>query len=193
MVRKYSHLSVDADQVLERGWESALRVFLFAAVFLAFASAVYPAAEAANAPDREDAIAEPEHSQVTNVMCPVMPDMKVNPEIFTDYQGKRVYFCCLNCRAAFQKDPERYLPLLPQFGGVAAHAAHDHGDSGPGLTLPGLIKPAGIATLSCLILTVAAGLWRRKKPKLLLKWHKRLGIATLVLALIHLFLVLIAH
>lgn len=36
-------------------------------------------------------------------------------------------------------------------------------------------------------------LLHRRKPKLLLKWHKRLGIATLVSAIIHLILVLIAH
>lgn len=70
---------------------------------------------------------------------------------------------------------------------------HDHGNHVPWLTLPGLIKPAGIATLSCLVLTVAAALLRRKKPKFLLEWHKRVGIATLVLAVIHLILVLIAH
>jgi YHS domain-containing protein len=122
-----------------------------------------------------------------------MTDMKAEPDIFTDYEGKRVNFCCLSCRAAFRRNPGRYLPLLPQFGGVVADISHDHGNHGGGLTLFGLIKPVGIATFSCLVLTVAAALLRRKNPKFLFKWHKRLGIATVVLAVIHLILVLIAH
>jgi YHS domain-containing protein len=132
-------------------------------------------------------------SQTTNIMCPVMPDMKANPDIFTDYKGKRVYFCCLSCRAAFGRDPEKYLSLLPQFGGVVAEIAPENANHGGRLTLPGLIKPVGIAAFSCLVLTVAAALLRRKKPKLLFKWHKRLGIVTLVLAVIHLILVLTAY
>jgi len=38
-----------------------------------------------------------------------------------------------------------------------------------------------------------AGIFLRKLPKVLLKWHKRLGIITLIPALIHVILVLIAH
>lgn len=36
-------------------------------------------------------------------------------------------------------------------------------------------------------------LLRRRKPKLLLKWYKRLGITMLVSVIIHVILVLIAH
>jgi len=122
-----------------------------------------------------------------------MPGMKVDSDIFTDYQGKRVYFCCLSCRAAFGRDPEKYLSLLPQFGGVVAEIAPENSDREMRLTLPGLIKPVGIAAFSCLVLTVAAALLRRRKPKLLFKWHRRLGIVTLVLAATHLILVLIAY
>lgn len=143
--------------------------------------------------DHDDAVTAPEHAQTTNVNCPVMTDMKVNPDIFTDYKGKRVYFCCLNCKAAFEKNPQKYLALLPQFGGIEIHSEHNHEGHGLGLALARLIKPVGVATLSCLILTVAAALLRRKKPRFLLKWHKHLGITTLVLAIVHFILVLIAH
>ncbi len=162
-------------------------------LFTTFAIGAYSTEEDAHVHDHEDAVAALEHAQMTNVICPVMTDMKVDSDIFTDYEGKRVYFCCPNCRAAFRRNPEKYLPLLPQFGGVVADITHDQGNHGPWLTLPGLIKPVGIATLSCLVLTVAAALLRRKKPRFLLKWHKHLGITTLVLAVIHLILVLIAH
>ena len=66
-------------------------------------------------------------------------------------------------------------------------------------TVPGpsplakLVVPMGIMTLVLVILTVSAGLLRRRKPKLLLKWHKRLGILTLITALIHAALVLFTH
>jgi YHS domain-containing protein len=160
-------------------------------VFFIFLPVAYSAEEDAHVHGQESTTAGSEHMPATNDVCPVMPDMKVNPAIFTDYEGKRVYFCCNNCKAAFAKNPEKYLPLLPQFGGSLALAGHE----GPRyeLTLAGFIKPVGITTLSLLVLTVAAALLRRRKPKLLFKWHKRLGITTLVSAIIHLILVLIAH
>jgi len=170
-----------------------IRFLVLAVVLLVSAAGTRGAEEGAHDHDREAAEGASGQAQATNVICPVMPDMKVDSDIFTDYQGKRVYFCCLSCRAAFGRNPEKYLPLLPQFGGVVAQAEYDYGNHGSRLTLPGLIKPVGIAAFSCLVLTVAAALLRRKKPKLLFKWHKRLGIVTLVLAVTHLTLVLIAY
>jgi len=162
-------------------------------LFTTFAVGAYSAEEDTHVHDHEGAVAALEHAQTTNVICPVMTDMKVDPDIFTDYEGKRVYFCCRNCRAAFGKNPKKYLPRLPQFGGTPTQTGREHKDHGPELTLAGFIKPMGVTTLSLLVLTVAAALLRRKKPKFLLKWHKHLGITTLVLAVIHLILVLIAH
>ena len=39
----------------------------------------------------------------------------------------------------------------------------------------------------------ASRLFRKKVPKFLVRWHKRLGVITLISALIHATLVLIAH
>jgi YHS domain-containing protein len=185
MMRQHNSFSTGAEQALGHS-EKDKRLWLagLAVVLLAFAVGAYCAEEGARIDDHESV------AQTTNTVCPVMTDMKVDPNIFADHEGKRVYFCCLSCRAAFRRNPTKYLALLPQFGGVVADITHDHG---PWLTLPGLIKPVGIATLSCLVLTVAAALLRRKNPKFLFKLHKRLGIATLVFAVIHLILVLIAH
>ncbi|MCX5632693.1 MAG: YHS domain-containing protein [Phycisphaerae bacterium] len=47
-------------------------------------------------------------------ICPVMGG-PVNKDIFVEYQGKKVYFCCEQCKAEFNKEPEKYLPKLPQF------------------------------------------------------------------------------
>ena len=166
------------------------RIGVLIVVFTLLATA-YPAEEGAHVHGQESTTDGSEHMQVTNSVCPVMPDMKINPDIFTDYEGKRIYFCCRNCRAAFGKNPEKYLSRLPQFGGSEAHAGHE--GLSYELTLTGFIKPVGITTLSLLVLTVAAALLRRRKPKFFLEWHKRLGITTLIFAVIHVILVLIAH
>ena len=165
------------------------RLFVSFLLFVAMTSFVYAAGEHDHVDDH-NAVAESGQMQITNTYCPVMPDMQTNPEIFTDYKGKRVYFCCNNCKAAFGRDPEKYLDRLPQFGGTLARTDHDHEHR---LELGRLIKPMGIITLSLLVLTAAGRLFRKKVPKFLVRWHKRLGIITLVSALIHATLVLIAH
>ncbi len=47
-------------------------------------------------------------------VCPVMGG-PINKDIFTEYKGKKVYFCMESCKAAFEKDPEKYIAKLPQF------------------------------------------------------------------------------
>ena len=46
--------------------------------------------------------------------CPVKDD-PIDEAIFTEYQGKKVYFCCQECMDDFKADPEKYLVMLPQF------------------------------------------------------------------------------
>ncbi len=46
--------------------------------------------------------------------CPVMGSA-INKDIFTEYKGKKVYFCCAGCKPEFEKNPEKYLGKLPQF------------------------------------------------------------------------------
>ncbi len=46
--------------------------------------------------------------------CPVMGG-KIDKQYFTEYKGKKVYFCCPGCETEFLKDPEKYLSKLPQF------------------------------------------------------------------------------
>jgi YHS domain-containing protein len=47
-------------------------------------------------------------------MCPVM-DGPIDKKLFTEYKGKKVYFCCAGCKEIFEKDPEKYIAKLPQF------------------------------------------------------------------------------
>ena len=60
--------------------------------------------------EAEQAIA----STVEQTICPVMGGA-INKEIFTDYKGKKVYFCCASCKTEFEKNPEQYIAKLPQF------------------------------------------------------------------------------
>ena len=46
--------------------------------------------------------------------CPVMGGA-INKDYYTEYQGKKVYFCCPGCKEKFEKEPEKYLEKLPQF------------------------------------------------------------------------------
>ncbi len=49
-------------------------------------------------------------------LCPVT-GMPIDKNIWTDYKGKRVYFCTQDCKEEFLKNPEKYLSKLPQFQG----------------------------------------------------------------------------
>jgi len=47
--------------------------------------------------------------------CPVMVGRAIDKNLFVEYKGKKVYFCCKGCIPEFNKEPEKYVKLLPQF------------------------------------------------------------------------------
>ncbi len=47
--------------------------------------------------------------------CPVLAG-NVNKEVYADYKGQRVYFCCPGCDVEFKKDPEKYLQKMKEQG-----------------------------------------------------------------------------
>lgn len=51
---------------------------------------------------------------IEQTTCPVMGG-PVNKDFYTEYKGKKVYFCCAGCKEKFEADPEQYLSKLPQF------------------------------------------------------------------------------
>lgn len=53
-------------------------------------------------------------AQILQKTCPVMGSA-INTSMFTEYKGKKVYFCCAGCEEKFVKEPEKYLAKLPQF------------------------------------------------------------------------------
>jgi YHS domain-containing protein len=70
--------------------------------------------------DSEHAMAEVAETAVDTASaaeqttCPVMGG-KINKDIFVEYEGKKVYFCCAGCEGKFNAEPDKYTALLPQF------------------------------------------------------------------------------
>lgn len=77
------------------------------------------------------ASAEDTAPPVTNATCPVTTTEPIDPNVWTDYEGQRVFFCCNGCKKQFLEAPEKYLAALPQFAGASqgdedqAHAEED--------------------------------------------------------------------
>jgi len=49
------------------------------------------------------------------VTCPIVGG-KINKELYADYKGKRVYFCCAGCIEKFKNAPEKYIKKLEDMG-----------------------------------------------------------------------------
>jgi YHS domain-containing protein len=54
-------------------------------------------------------------ASVEQTKCPIIPNNPIDKNVFVEYKGKKVYFCCEVCKAEFNKDPEKYVKDLPQF------------------------------------------------------------------------------
>jgi YHS domain-containing protein len=51
--------------------------------------------------------------EIAQKLCPVTGE-KIDPTVFIDYNGRRIYFCCDSCPPTFKKDPEKYLKKLDE-------------------------------------------------------------------------------
>lgn len=156
-------------------------------VFFLFLTVLWTAGAAPDAQGQGGTGAEERFVQKT---CPVMEGKAVNPNVFTVYKGKKVYFCCTGCREEFEANPGKYLARLPQFADLQGGPVRK---GRPGFHPGQLVEPFGLATLSLLSVTFCFGLFMRKKPKVLLNWHRRLAYVTIIVALSHATLVFIAH
>lgn len=47
--------------------------------------------------------------------CPVLGG-NVDRNIYVDYKGQRIYFCCTGCDQEFKKNPEKYLEKMKAQG-----------------------------------------------------------------------------
>lgn len=55
------------------------------------------------------------HAATPQTKCPVLGG-QINKDVYTDYQGKRIYFCCAGCPDQFKKDPAKYMKKMEQEG-----------------------------------------------------------------------------
>lgn len=55
--------------------------------------------------------AEPQ--EIAQEKCPVM-GLPINEDIYVDYKGRRIYFCCDGCDDKFLENPEKYLAKLDE-------------------------------------------------------------------------------
>ncbi len=53
--------------------------------------------------------------QAVQTNCPIMEEMAIDKSVYTEYKGKKVYFCCAGCINPFKENPEKYVSKLPQF------------------------------------------------------------------------------
>ena len=51
----------------------------------------------------------------TQTICPVLGG-KIDKKVYTDYEGKRIYFCCAGCIEQFKAETEKYLKKLEADG-----------------------------------------------------------------------------
>ena len=56
--------------------------------------------------------------------CPVMGN-SIDRNVYVEYKGKKVYFCCAACRAEFAENPEKYVNKLPQFKNQEPDTLHE--------------------------------------------------------------------
>ena len=62
--------------------------------------------------------AEPKSSSIARkpqTKCPIQGEA-IDKKLFTDYKGKRIYFCCSGCVDTFKKDPEKYMSAMDKEG-----------------------------------------------------------------------------
>ncbi len=50
---------------------------------------------------------------ILQLVCPVMGG-KINPELYVDVDGRRVYVCCAGCTAAILKEPAKYIAKVDE-------------------------------------------------------------------------------
>jgi YHS domain-containing protein len=58
--------------------------------------------------------ATPAVAEIAQKTCPVRPGEKIDPTIFVEYNGRKIYFCCPDCIPVFQKDPAKYAKIVDE-------------------------------------------------------------------------------
>jgi YHS domain-containing protein len=65
----------------------------------------------------------------TQTTCPVLGG-NVDKNVYVDYKGQRIYFCCKGCDEEFKKNPDKYLDKMKSQGVTPEKSPADAGKSG---------------------------------------------------------------
>jgi len=57
--------------------------------------------------------------------CPVSGKKLDKKEVYLDYEGRRIYFCCEGCPREFKKKPEKFLSAMDNAEGHKAESKED--------------------------------------------------------------------
>ena len=63
-----------------------------------------------------------EASSTSQKYCPVMGNNKIDPDMYVDVEGKRIYVCCSACIEPIKDDPAKYISALEAKGIVLEEA-----------------------------------------------------------------------
>lgn len=69
--------------------------------------------EARLAAAAQEIAAREARNKPVNEVCPVL-GKPVDPNCTVEHEGRRIAFCCGKCKAAFEKEPAKYLDKLPK-------------------------------------------------------------------------------
>ena len=84
-------------------------------LILALTLTVFAAGSLWVAAAKAAAEAKPAPQATAQTKCPVLAG-DINKQVYADYKGKRIYFCCSGCDKEFKKDPEKYMQKLKEQG-----------------------------------------------------------------------------
>jgi len=66
--------------------------------------------------------------------CPVSGEALEDRDVFTDYEGRRIYLCCKKCQKKFAENPQDYLKAMDapakEKPSTEDHSGHDHSGHG---------------------------------------------------------------
>ncbi|MFH0963458.1 MAG: hypothetical protein V2A58_05540 [Planctomycetota bacterium] len=84
-----------------------------AVIVVACQKASEPAAPAAAMPPPSAAANAPAADMPAQKVCPVMGN-PIDPSIYADHNGRRIYFCCPACVNTFKNDPDKYVKKVDE-------------------------------------------------------------------------------
>jgi len=68
-----------------------------------------------------------EYTESLQSKCPIMGN-DIDPDLFVEHLGRRIYVCCKSCVMAVKKDPEKYASLIAEVQKTDTHEGSTESD-----------------------------------------------------------------